>query len=44
MIYLPFKNLKNFTERRQKKFKKIIAPNGWRVYFSCGKTQNQVSD
>ena len=25
MIYLPFKNLKNFTERGQKKFKKIIA-------------------
>jgi hypothetical protein len=29
MIYLPFKNLKNFTERGQKKFKKIIAHNGW---------------
>jgi hypothetical protein len=27
MIYLPFKNLKNFTERWQKKFKKIIAHN-----------------
>jgi len=27
MIYLPFKNLKNFTERGQKKFKKIIAHN-----------------
>jgi hypothetical protein len=27
MIYLPFKNLKNFMERWQKKFKKIIAHN-----------------
>jgi hypothetical protein len=31
MIYLPFKNLKNFTERGQKKFKKIIAHNGSRL-------------
>ena len=29
MIYLPFKNLKNFTERGQKKFKKIIAHNSF---------------
>jgi len=30
MIYLPFKKLKNFTERGQKKFKKIIAHNDYR--------------